>query len=93
MSIRPPSRAPSRAPRSRATALSSPVTLAGNTVYYLVSQETAGGDTWYDYDSRVTTTAVATVSRAVWSVDGAAWHPSGGAGHGYVPLSFRYSAP
>jgi len=37
--------------------LASPVTLAANTRYYLLSQETAGGDQWYDYASPASGTA------------------------------------
>lgn len=35
--------------------LSSPIGLAANTTYYLVSSETNGGDPWFDADSTVTT--------------------------------------
>jgi len=38
------------------TALSSPVALAAGSIYYVVSQETEGGDLWYDMNTLVTTT-------------------------------------
>ena len=46
-------------------ALAAPVTLTANTAYYLVSQETSGGDQWYDSNTILTTTTKATVNNAV----------------------------
>jgi hypothetical protein len=43
-------------------ALAAPITLAANTAYYLVSQETSGGDQWYDSNTVLTTTTLATVN-------------------------------
>ena len=43
-------------------ALAAPITLAANTAYYVVSQETSGADQWYDFNTTLTTTAVATVN-------------------------------
>jgi hypothetical protein len=42
--------------------LAAPITLAANTAYYLVSQETSGGDQWYDSNTVLTTTTLATVN-------------------------------
>ena len=50
--------------------LANPVTLSANTSYYLVSQEDYNGDQWYDCDSHVTTTSVATCDGFVYS-----WQP------------------
>src|ERR1019366_4468003 len=47
-------------------ALPATVTLNANQTYYLVTQETFGGDQWYDFDSTVQTAAVATVTSAVY---------------------------
>ena len=73
--------------------LASGVTLLANTTYYLVSQETAGGDQWYDYGP-VTSTSVATVTGPTYmdqfgnyvavTVLGA---------QSYVPVSFLYAPP
>ena len=41
--------------------LPSLVNLSPNTTYYLLSQETSGGDQWYDWDTTVQTAGVATV--------------------------------
>lgn len=66
--------------------LSSPVTLAANTAYYLVSQETSGGDQWYDYASTVTSTGlVASINSGVWW-NGTSWNLVGGTNHTYVPV-------
>ena len=46
--------------------LANGVTLLANTTYYLVSQETAGGDQWYDYGP-VSSTSVASVNAPVYT--------------------------
>ena len=56
--------------------------------YYLVSQETSGGDQWYDYGT-VTTSAIGTVTSAVYSSDGASWLTLGGANTSYVPPNVK----
>jgi RHS repeat-associated protein len=72
--------------------LSSAVTLAANTTYYVVSMETAGGDGWYDYwGTVVTTTAVAQVNSGIYG-DGASWGLAGGVGNSYVPVDLQYTA-
>ena len=50
--------------------LANPVILSANTSYYLVSEEVYGDDQWYDCDSQVTTTSVATCNGFVYS-----WQP------------------
>ena len=71
--------------------LASPVVLAAGAAYYLVSQETAGGDTWYDYcDTAVTTTAVANASGCVNGTGSGVWYSGGSASQTYVPVDFRY---
>ena len=73
--------------------LSSPVTLAANTAYYLVSQETSGGDRWYDYASTVASTGlVASIDSGVWW-NGTSWNLAGGTNHTYVPVDLIGSQP
>ncbi len=69
--------------------LSSPLTLSANTAYYVVTQETFGGDSWYDYNSSVQTTSVATATSAVYS-SGASYVALGGPGQAYGPVDFVY---
>jgi hypothetical protein len=69
--------------------LSSPVTLSANTAYYVVTQETFGGDPWYDYDSSVQTTSAATVTSAVYS-SGSSYVTLGSTAHTYGPVSLQY---
>ncbi|MBZ5675069.1 MAG: immunoglobulin domain-containing protein [Acidobacteriia bacterium] len=69
--------------------LGSPVTLNANAAYYIVSQETIGGDQWYDLDSTVQTTTAATVNGPVY---GTPYAPGGPAGHSYVPVDLKYNA-
>mgnify|MGYP000139971309 CR=1 FL=1 len=74
-------------------ALSAPVTLAANTSYYLVTQETSGGDQWYEANNTLTyPSTVATVNNAVYS-SGATYAAGYSANNCYGPLSFRYSLP
>jgi hypothetical protein len=67
--------------------LASPITLQPNTAYYLVSQETLGGDQWYDYGA-ISTTSAATVNNAVYSANGA-WFLVGGPNQSYVPPNLK----
>jgi hypothetical protein len=71
--------------------LPSTVTLNANATYYILSQETSGGDQWYDMNTTITTTAVASEIGAVWSPDGATYNPIGSAGQAYVPVDFLYT--
>jgi hypothetical protein len=75
-------------------ALGSPVTLAANTAYYLVSAETSGGDPWYDLDTTITSTSVGSNNGPVYG--SGSWTVIGSlAGQAYVPVNFKYqtSAP
>lgn len=67
-------------------ALAVPVVLAANTHYYLVSEESLGGDKWHDIDTSVTTGTAATLVSGIFSLGGGAWYPYGNAGHSYVPV-------
>ena len=69
--------------------LSSPVVLTAGRQYYVVSQETYGGDYWYDSTTTVTTTSVATEQSWVYS-SGTSWIASGTAGHAFGPVDFKY---
>jgi cellulose 1,4-beta-cellobiosidase len=69
--------------------LASPVTLTANTLYYIVSQETAAGDQWYGADSTVTNTTVATMNKAA-RFDGTSWLISGNTNNMFVLCSFAY---
>lgn len=66
------------------------VTLQPNTAYFLVSQETAGGDLWYDYGP-VSPANVAAVNGPVYW-NGASWFLVGAANTSYVPLSLLYTS-
>jgi hypothetical protein len=66
----------------------SPVTLSAGAAYYLVTQETQGGDRWYDQGT-VSTTTDAAVSSAIYAWNGS-WYPASAASS-YVPPNFQYS--
>ncbi|MGA2247310.1 MAG: LamG domain-containing protein [Verrucomicrobiota bacterium] len=72
-------------------ALSDPVTLAAGGTYYVVSEESAGGDPWYDLNTEVTTTGAATESAGVWGLGPGQWYVTGTPGQAYVPVDFQYS--
>ena len=67
--------------------LASSITLQANTSYYLVSQETQGGDQWYDFGS-VSTTSAGVVDNAVWW-SGTSWMAAGAGTVSYVPPNFK----
>ena len=70
--------------------LSSPVTLATGTTYWILSQETAGGDKWYDWDTRFTTTAVAAANAVTWGTGPGAWNIHPVSGQSFIPVNFKY---
>ena len=69
--------------------LASPVTLAANTSYYLISSEMSGGDQFYDLGS-VTTTNAASVDSGIVS-GGFGLIPVGRLNSSYGPVSLLYS--
>ncbi|WP_375433614.1 PA14 domain-containing protein [uncultured Hymenobacter sp.] len=73
-------------------ALASPVTLAANTAYYLVSEETNGGDYWHDSNTAVTTDAVAVCNGPVSGSGNVFNAEAGNPNFTYVPLDFRYTS-
>jgi hypothetical protein len=73
----------------RYASLATPVTLAAGATYYLLSQESAGGDAWYDYNTQLTTTNVATAASAAHG-SGGSWHTYGTTNQSYAPVNFIY---
>lgn len=71
--------------------LAAPITLAANTAYYLVSQETSGGDQWYDSNTVVSTTAIGIVNSAIQRPNNS-WQAAGSTNNSYGPVNFRYIA-
>jgi len=47
-----------------------PVALAANSGYFVVSDETSGGDTWYGQNTTVTSSSVATVVQPIYNSQG-----------------------
>lgn len=58
--------------------------------YYLVSQESNGGDRWYD-TGQIATTSEGRVNYSVYSNDGLRWTAQGGLNASYGPSSFQYT--
>lgn len=70
--------------------LASPVTLGANTTYYVLSQETQGGDSWYDLNTTAQTTADAALKAPVYGTASPFVLVTGLAGHMYVPVDLQY---
>lgn len=73
-------------------ALSSSVTLAASTGYFLVSSEVADGDQWYHSSTAVTPTSIATVDYPVYSTDSGFAADGNTPNTSFVPLNFLYAA-
>jgi len=73
----------------RYATLPNPVALTANRAYYLASQESVGGDLWYEFGA-VSSTNVAAVNASVW-FDGVNWNAlTSTANTSYVPVDFLY---
>jgi len=70
--------------------VSPPITLSANGSYYILSQEVAGGDQWYDSNTTVTTTSDAGLTGPV-SGTGAPYTVTPSSTNEYVPLDFTYT--
>jgi hypothetical protein len=68
--------------------LTNNIQLAAGSVYYLVSQETAGGDTWYD--AAGVTANGAAVNGSVYSYNGV-WVPNSDGAKSYVPPNLKFA--
>ncbi len=73
--------------------LQTAVVLAPNTTYYVLSQETSGGDQWYDYNTTAQTAWVASLDGAVYGTGAPYTTVGASAGHLYVPVDFKYTVP
>ena len=74
------------------TPLPQPLTLKANTIYFIVSSETDGGDLFYE-EQPVPTTAVAALQRSIFTETmgpDAGKYKGANAGRCFVPVSFRY---
>jgi hypothetical protein len=70
--------------------LSSPVTLAVGRTYWVLSQESAGGDSWYDWDTKLTTTGVAVDNALAWGTGVGAWNTYAVTNQAFGPVDFVY---
>ncbi len=73
-------------------ALPAPVTLLAQRPYFIVSQESAGGDWWHDYDTRLETASAASCDGAVYFGSGYPWTTIPNVHRSYVPVNFKYAA-
>jgi hypothetical protein len=73
------------------TNLATPVRLAANTSYYIASSETKNKDKWFDSNTSITSTSLATVNGRVTSTDATNWSTAGAVPNQvYIPLDFKY---
>lgn len=70
------------------TKLNAPVVLNANTSYYIVSQETEGGDKWGDSDTQATA-EVARIDNAVRLGQSGQWENIGSQGEMFIPVDFK----
>lgn len=70
--------------------LSVPITLSSNSSYYFVTQETSGTDFWYDHNTTIQTTNVASGISAVYSDGSSPYVIPSGTNQVYGPVDFRY---
>src|SRR5262249_3227793 len=70
--------------------LGSPVVLSAGTTYFVVSQETSGGDSWFYDDTIITTASVATETAGAWGFGAGQWFLNGGPGQAYGPVDFKF---
>jgi hypothetical protein len=71
--------------------LAAPVTLQGGHTYYLLVQQTSGGDSWYNDDTVVNPAGDLTVNGSILSADNTQFTAgSGGSNHAYGPGTFTY---
>jgi hypothetical protein len=70
--------------------LSRSVVLTAGMTYYLVSEEMEEGDTWYDADTRVTTTGVATENGYASGLGPGAWYYGETPCQTFGPVDFVY---
>ncbi len=68
--------------------LSGGVTLSANTSYLILTQETNGGDEWYDWNTTAQTTSAAALAAAEYGLPYTAIGSSNG--HLYGPVDFQY---
>jgi len=66
--------------------LASPIQLAANTAYYLVSLETHGADRWFHHDAQVSPGSGLTVTHAAYGSGGSYW-TSASSNNCYGPVS------
>ena len=71
-------------------ALTNEVILSAGKTYYIVSQEDAGGDQFYDNDTAVVVQPDATVVSPVYQDDTGQWVLLGAQDHSYGPVNFTY---
>jgi len=67
------------------------VILSAGQTYYIVSQEEAGGDQFYDNDTAVVVQPDATVISPVYQDDAGQWVLLGAQDHSYGPVNFTFS--
>ena len=71
------------------SALPASVVLEANKIYYLVSSETDGMDSWYDWNQAVTSSGGLSVVSTVWSYPGGPFSLYGHSSTGFGPVGLK----
>ncbi len=73
--------------------LSTPVVLEANMTYFLLSQEVAGGDKWYDYNSTLTPMSGFTINGTAWLTNNSSTYiVSPSTNFGYIPVNLKFTS-
>ncbi len=70
--------------------LTTPVVLQAGQIYYVVSNETAGGNSWYNEQTPVTTTSAVSAIRPVWGNGPGTWNMLDTPGKQFGPMDIKY---
>jgi archaellin len=70
--------------------LATPVLLQAGQTYYVVCNETAGGNSWYNEQTPVTTTSAVSAIKPIWGSGPGSWNVISTLGKEFGPLDIKY---
>ena len=70
--------------------LAAPVVLQAGQIYYIVSNETSGGNSWHNEQTQVSTTSAVSAIRPVWGNGPGSWNMLDTPGKEFGPMDMKY---